>query len=96
MSIPHDDVAVALRYVHGCGAVPVVIASGRGEVAGRIRDCAIACGVPLTEDPELARLLVRLAIGEAIPPEAFVAVAALLACLYRADARLAANRDGIG
>jgi len=80
-------VAVALRYAWGDRA-PEAVASGRGELAARLVDAALAHGVPVHEDAALAELLARVPVGTAIPPAAFLAVARLLGFLYDVDRRI--------
>lgn len=80
------DRATALRYQHGEGA-PEVVASGRGLVAERIVAAAEAAGVPVREDPALARALEQLELGQEIPPELYTAVAETLAWAYRLATR---------
>lgn len=71
--------AVALRYDSGeCGA-PYIVAKGRGLEAARIRGEAGRTGVPLVRDIPLARSLIQLDVGEAIPEELYQAAAAVLA-----------------
>lgn len=79
-----DHYAVALRYVPGETAAPVVVAKGRGRLAERIREEARRHGVVLYEDPPLARALYRaVPVGRAIPAELYEAVAEVLAFVWR-------------
>ena len=71
--------AAALRYDPERDAVPVVVASGRGVLADRIRELAREAGVPVTQDTPLADLLADLDPGTEIPEEAFLAVARIIA-----------------
>ncbi len=89
--MPEDKTAVALRYDPGAGELPCVTARGRGLIAEQILRLAAEHGVPIRRDPDLAALLARLAPGSAVPAEAFAAVAAILAALYRLDAEGAAG-----
>ena len=73
--------AAALRYDPERDAVPVVVASGRGVLADRIRELAREAGVPVTQDTPLADLLADLDPGTEIPEEAFLAVARIIARL---------------
>lgn len=77
--------AVALHY-DGQGA-PRLVAKGRGEVAERILEVAREHGVPLHEDPALARALARLELGEEIPRALYQAVAEVLAFALRLSGR---------
>ncbi|MEO1089094.1 MAG: EscU/YscU/HrcU family type III secretion system export apparatus switch protein [Pseudomonadota bacterium] len=83
-----ERLAVALRYDDGQGA-PTVVASGRAGLAERIIDVAVTHQVPLHDDPALAALLAKAPAGTAIPAEAYVAVAQVLAFLHHLDAVMA-------
>jgi flagellar biosynthetic protein FlhB len=77
-------VAVALKYEAGAMEAPQVTAKGADYLAERIRDIARAHGVPILHRPELARTLYRTVdVGEAIPEPLYVAVAEILAMIYR-------------
>ncbi len=76
--------AVALSYDPGDGA-PRVVAKGRGLIAEEIIERARAAGVYVHESPELLSLLMQVDMDERIPPELYVAVAELLAWLYRLE-----------
>ncbi|MEW5769688.1 MAG: EscU/YscU/HrcU family type III secretion system export apparatus switch protein [Pseudomonadota bacterium] len=76
--------AVALRYASEDGA-PRVVAKGRGLLAEEIIERAKAAGVFVHESPELVALLMQVDLDERIPPELYVAVAELLAWLYRLE-----------
>ncbi len=75
-------VACALRYdatEAGEGdQAPVVVASGEGDLAARIRRAAHDCGVPVVRDVPLARALLELPVGDAIPEALYEAVAEIL------------------
>lgn len=76
--------AVALRYQRERMAAPVVVAKGRDAVATRIRAVARDAGVPIVENPTLARALHAGAeLGDVIPSALFTAVAEVLAYLVR-------------
>lgn len=74
------EVAVALHY-DGTLA-PRVVAKGRGELAERIVAKAREHAVPLYSDPQLARILATVPLGEEIPRELYVAVAEVIAFAY--------------
>ncbi|MGA7123609.1 MAG: EscU/YscU/HrcU family type III secretion system export apparatus switch protein [Polyangiaceae bacterium] len=79
-------VACALRYDEkGVDDAPVVVASGEGEVAARIRQAALDYGIPIVRDVPLARALVELAPGQAIPEALYDAVAEILREAWRVD-----------
>ena len=76
-------IAVALRYSKG-DAAPVVIAKGHDGVAMLIRREARKHGVPILENRPLARALdAEVQIGQMVPGKHFVAVARVLAWVYR-------------
>lgn len=79
--------AVALRYDPSMAA-PVVVAKGTDRIALKIREIARAHGVPVMENPPLARALHRqVEIDAAIPPELYKAVAELIAVVMRMGRR---------
>lgn len=79
-----EHVAVALRYELKEMPAPQVVAKGRGIVAQKIKEIARAHGVPVVEDPPLARLLyARTEVGDFIPEDLYRAVAEILAYVYR-------------
>ncbi|WP_432768791.1 MAG: flagellar biosynthesis protein FlhB [Sphingopyxis sp.] len=82
--------SVALRYRPGIDAAPVVVARGRGDVALSIRELARGADVPLLEYPQLTRAIYFTArAGRAIPEELFVAVATVLAFVFRLERAVA-------
>lgn len=76
-------VAVALYYGPQQEA-PVVVARGRGRLAAKIKQAARRYGVPVEEEPALARALYKACpLGATIPPGLYQAVAVILARLYQ-------------
>jgi len=76
--------AVALRYVPGQLGAPVVVAKGKDKVAARIRQLAVQSGVPIVENPPLARgLYAAVDINHEIPAHLYKAVAEVLSYIYR-------------
>jgi flagellar biosynthetic protein FlhB len=81
--------AVALSY-DGNRAAPVVVAKGQDLIALEIRRVAEANGVPVVENPPLARSLFdAVALEAEIPEDLYRAVAELLAFVYRTARRRA-------
>lgn len=78
--------AVAIRYKPELAA-PVVVAKGKGKMAMRILDRAMAAGVPTWRDPPLARQLYKIEVGDPIPPALFQALAEILAHVLTAEKR---------
>lgn len=75
--------AAALGYDRGRDAAPRLLARGGGDVAANILARAEQHGVPIERDPDLLQCLGPLQVGADIPVEAYEAVAAILAFLYR-------------
>ena len=84
-------IAVALRYDVTQSGAPVVIAMGERKLAERIKAIARKAGVPMVENKPLARaLLATASVGAPIPPALYVAVAEILAYVYRLRQRMPA------
>lgn len=79
-----QSVAVALAYESADGA-PRVVAKGRGILARTIMEKAREAGVFVHESPELVALLMQVDLDARIPPQLYVAVAELLAWVYRLE-----------
>ena len=76
--------AVALGFDFGTMDAPRVLAKGRNLLAEEIKAEARWAGVPIVENPPLARSLYRsVEVGRPIPVDLYAAVAAILAYLYR-------------
>lgn len=77
-------VAVALKYDPSVSIAPIVLAMGERKVAERIKELARKHGVPTVENKPVARALLATAeVGKSIPVEMYVAVAEILAFVYR-------------
>jgi flagellar biosynthetic protein FlhB len=76
--------AVALEFSFDTMQAPVLLAKGRDLFAAEIREEAKWAGIPIVENPPLARSLYRMVEpGQSIPFELYSAVAGILAYLYR-------------
>ena len=75
--------AVALRYDPDDEAAPRVIAKGAGLTAERIIDVAREHNIHVHNDPELVNVLSKLDVDTLIPEALYVAVAEVLAFVYR-------------
>jgi flagellar biosynthetic protein FlhB len=76
--------AVALGFDFTTMEAPKMVAKGRNLLAEEIKAEARWAGVPIIENPPLARSLYRsVEVGQAIPVDLYAAVAAILAYLYR-------------
>jgi flagellar biosynthetic protein FlhB len=86
--------AVALSFNFETMEPPRVLAKGRDLLAAQIREEAQWAGVPIVENPPLARSLYRqVEPGQAIPYELYAAVAAILAWLYRREVEERVRRE---
>lgn len=80
--------AVALQYDPSNMKAPKIVAKGQRLVARKIREIALAAGIPVIEDPPLARALHKSGrVGAEIPIALYKAVADLLAFVYRRSQR---------
>ncbi len=86
--------AVALEFSFETMQAPTVLAKGRDLHAAEIREEARWAGVPMIENPPLARSLYRaVEPGQSIPFELYAAVAGILAYLYRQKAEERAREE---
>jgi flagellar biosynthesis protein len=74
------------------GRAPRVSAKGGGLVAEEIIARARAAGVPIHESRELVSLLMQVDLDQHIPPALYVAVAEVLAWVYRLESRKQSKR----
>lgn len=80
--------AVALKYEKGMGA-PVCVAKGLDAIALKIREIAEANGVPVIENPPLARALhASVELDREIRPEHYKAVAEVIGYVMRLKAKM--------
>ncbi len=87
-----EHFAIALRYTQGKDAAPVIVARGTDALAAAMRSFASECGVPVLSAPPLARAIYFTGqVGHAIDARLYLAVAALLAFLFRLDRAVAAG-----
>ena len=82
--------AVAIAY-RGGDAAPRVVAKGRGFLADAIIERAQASGVYVHESRELLALLMQIDLDSHIPPQLYLAIAELLAWLYRLESSMQAQ-----
>lgn len=78
--------AVAITY-DASDAAPRVVAKGYGTVAENIMRIARDQGLYVHESPELVGLLMQVDLDKHIPPELYLAVAQLLAWLYKLESQ---------
>ncbi len=86
--------SVVLRYRPGMDAVPIVLARGKGATADAIRQLAEEKNVPMLQYPMLTRAIYfTTPVGGLIDERLYVAVATVLAFLFRLDAQIADEID---
>ena len=76
--------AVAMTYGNSPDA-PKVVAKGRGLIAQAIIERARQHGIYVHESEELVGMLMQVELDQQIPPALYLAVAELLAWLYRLE-----------
>jgi len=84
-SLSPRQVAVALTHGKNQGGAPKVVAKGRGLIAQAIIERAKQHGVYVHESEDLVGLLMQVELDQEIPPQLYLAVAELLAWLYRLE-----------
>lgn len=85
MKLPENrKSAIALAY-HTGDSAPRVVAKGHGLIAQAIIERAREHGVYVHESEDLVGMLMQVELDEHIPPQLYLAVAELLAWLYRLE-----------
>lgn len=79
-----QQMAIALTYSANQGA-PKVVAKGRGLIAQAIIERAKLHGIFVHESEDLVGLLMKVELDQEIPAQLYLAVAELLAWLYRLE-----------
>lgn len=85
---PKEQCAIALRYDEHKDAAPRILASGKGKIAEQIIALAKEKGIKLHQDRDLAQMLSMLEVDSLIPIEAYMAVAEILAYIYKQQRKL--------
>ncbi len=80
-----QQVAVALTYGKNQGGAPKVVAKGRGMIAQAIIERAKQHDIYVHESEDLVGLLMQVELDQEIPPQLYLAIAELLAWLYRLE-----------
>ena len=84
--------AIALSYASGDFA-PRVVAKGRGLIAEQIIARAKEHQVFVHESKDLVALLMQVDLDAHIPPELYLAIAEILAWLYRLETGVQTQQD---
>lgn len=80
--------AVAVEHQLGAKTLPKITAAGHGAIAEKILELAFANGVKVREDAALAEMLAKIELESEIPSEALIAVAEILAYVYRENGKI--------
>ncbi len=88
-NLPQQTKAIALSYDPTRDNAPRVVASGHGYIAEQILKLAFDNGIKVRKDETLTEMLSLVDLDQEIPLEALVAVAEILAHVYRENGRLA-------
>jgi flagellar biosynthesis protein len=82
------DMAAALHYRSDQDNAPKVMATGKGDLARKIKEIALKENIPVYRDTVLAQALVKLGAGTEIPEALYQAVAQVLVHISRLDRKL--------
>jgi flagellar biosynthesis protein FlhB len=94
--VPQSDVvvtnpthyAVALKYDPGSMGAPKMMAKGVDQVAAKIREIAKEHGIPIVENPPLARgLFAAVDVDQEVTPEFYKAVAEVISYIFKLKRR---------
>ena len=85
--------AVALKYELDEMDAPVLIAKGQDFLALKIRELAEELGIPIVENPLVARALyANVEVDQEIPPDHFKAVAEIIGYVFRLKGKMPAQQ----
>ena len=83
---PSDSAREAVALAYGqTDAAPRVVARGKGLIAEQIIARAREHGIYVHQSADLVALLTQVDIDEHIPPQLYMAIAELLAWLYKLE-----------
>jgi flagellar biosynthetic protein FlhB len=84
--------AIALEWNEATMAAPVLVAKGADLMAKRIRELAAQHGIPIMQNPPLARTLYdKVPLDSPVPPNLYEAVAQVIAFVYKLKNRTVAS-----
>ena len=84
---PGDELRRAAALAYDGTAAPRVVANGSGTLADEIEALARRHGIPVIQDPRLSAALSAVPLGEEVPPARYVAVATVLAYVFKVSNR---------
>lgn len=77
--------AAALKYDANEDSAPQIVGLGVGYVAKNMVEAAKEGGVPVVEDEDASRELLKLGLGQDIPPELYEVIAEILVFVAQLD-----------
>ncbi|AQQ54118.1 flagellar biosynthesis protein FlhB [Planococcus lenghuensis] len=81
--------AIAIQYDAETMEAPIVIAMGKDHLALKIKEKAKELGIVMMENRPLARALYQqVEVGDSVPEDLFIAVAEVLAYIYRLKGKI--------
>lgn len=88
-----ERLSIAVEEGADLESIPRIIASGKGRLGEEILRLAFDHGIRVRQDPALAKMLATADIDCEIPTDALLAVAEILAYVYRADGQEPPSMD---
>jgi len=82
MKDENNKKTAALKYNMEKDNAPKIIASGKGEIAKKILKKAEEEDIHIEKNQDIAEILVKMEIGEEIPPELYEVIAEILSFIY--------------
>jgi flagellar biosynthetic protein FlhB len=87
------EFAIAIQYDAREMRAPTVVAKGQGYLAQKIREIAVAHGIPIVERKPLAQALYKtVEVGQEVPEKFYQAVAEILAYVYELSGKTRRRR----
>ncbi len=80
-----SKMAAALGYDIEKDNAPKILARGRGEIAQKIIEKAQEEEIPIHSDKDIVKVLVKMDIGQEIPPQLYRAIAEILSFIYNLE-----------
>ena len=77
--------AAALQYNREKDNAPRIIAKGKGDIAQKIVEKAEEENIHIEDDSDLLDILLKLEIGDEIPPELYQVIAEILSFIYELE-----------
>ncbi len=82
-----EELRKAAALAYDGKTAPRVVANGSGALAEEIEALARRHGIPVVQDPRLSAVLCAVPLGEEVPPQLYVAVATVLAYVFKVSGR---------